>query len=223
MLCEGCYYCSRCKADKAITRRVVDKENIEDKQGQVVYEGSACEACIKELIREFIKCELCNTNSAVKPDGSIRRTQNKRIKICEPCQKQEEDKFKYNICGRKEGEFIVGEYKNFKERGGYKFPICRSCYDKLPDKKVETPQEEPNKPTEPTCDSCKKVTDELFSLRELYPGAKEEVCQSCFDRFKKGKEKAENQPKDTQNNDNQQSPRKSEHNKHLCEGCGVSC
>jgi hypothetical protein len=121
LLCIKCYYCSKCKTNQSIGKKILDNN------GQVLYEGpSICKVCIGELI----KCEVCKVNSAVKPDGKIRR--NQQLKVCEEC-------YKRKVQEPKEDYWKTCE--NCKERKSTRSGIfgwnkkqqwlCGICYEKL--------------------------------------------------------------------------------------------
>jgi hypothetical protein len=77
MLCEKCFRCSKCKVNRAVAQGVVDED---ENPKQNLYQGPICEACYRELV----KCKVCKVKSAVKPEGGIRKNEQK-INVCESC------------------------------------------------------------------------------------------------------------------------------------------
>lgn len=80
LFCKKCYYCSKCKTNRAVAQFAGDK------QGKIFYQGSICKVCIREL-PEF-KCEICKAKSSLLPNGNVRtklNDQQQEIRVCESC------------------------------------------------------------------------------------------------------------------------------------------
>lgn len=171
LICEICFKCSKCKTNQAVAQKVVSKE------GEILYQGSVCEPCIRQLCeksKEVNKCKVCsqeidpNSLPMMMPDWAFEKPdEEKTIRgnkvggkpiMCWPCvqNKLKEEK----------------QTKQSPRRGNANLSLCKGCNKELPWKQ-EGSKIITNHIFLKTCDN--------YGNRERHGG----FCRPCAEEFKR--------------------------------------
>lgn len=175
MLCDKCYYCSKCKTNEATARKVVSKE------GKTLYQGSICETCIKQLIKATQQRHSMESSNPGIQTGEIHY---KRCNVCEEWVKSSFENFSDHDCHKTHLEkHLVPNFPEDESRA--KFFIdnrcCLFCQEQF-----EKTIEEKTK-----CRYCKEFLYEKPKKADCQ--MRHELFQKYFPNYKLGERKGEGQ------------------------------